>query len=140
MRLVYNPSIKLRLVNKMCSKAESIIRNLSRALSMRESVVAAWNARMLMDIAGKAIYLNRVDVACLPVVHILHFGSRVITKTGSKRYCGTSERNGVGIVMFEKAHSVLIKWKPANNRMAYARFKGKFYLCYQCLCSDFVSR
>lgn len=35
-------------------------------------------------------------------------------------------RNGVAIVISEKTGFALIKWKPVNNCMAYARFKGRF--------------
>lgn len=38
----------------------------------------------------------------------------------------TRGRNGVAIVMFENAHSVLIEWKPVSDYMAYVRFKSKF--------------
>uniref|UniRef100_A0A0N4UFN2 Endo/exonuclease/phosphatase domain-containing protein n=1 Tax=Dracunculus medinensis TaxID=318479 RepID=A0A0N4UFN2_DRAME len=35
-----------------------------------------------------------------------------------------SGRNGVAIVMSDKAHSALIEWKQVSDRMTYARFKG----------------
>lgn len=37
-----------------------------------------------------------------------------------------SERNGVAVVMSDKAYSALIEWRPVSEHMAYARFKGKF--------------
>lgn len=43
--------------------------------------------------------------------------------------------------MFKKVQSALIEWKPVNNTMAYAPFKGKFYSIsainvYNSLCVD----
>ncbi|VDN52125.1 unnamed protein product [Dracunculus medinensis] len=131
------------MANK-CSQARVIARYLSKrrtAFCTRGEVLAvsAWNVRTLIDVASQAITVHtlskyRVDIACLLEVRLPHFESReIINPSSEQRYwlyhCGAlnnSGRNDVAIVMSDKAHSALIEWKPVNDCMAYARFKGKF--------------
>lgn len=73
----------------------------------------------------------RINIAYLSEARLHHFGSRAITIPVSKQrywlyYCGisdNSERNGVAIVMSEKARSALVG--QVNDRMVYSRFKEK---------------
>ncbi|VDN59754.1 unnamed protein product [Dracunculus medinensis] len=88
------------------------------------SSLHAWRGFSRIDIerlwvASQAITIHtlskyRVDIACLSEVHLPYFGSRVIIDPESElaNHCGASdnsERNGVAIVMSDKAHSALIE-------------------------------
>lgn len=42
-----------------------------------------------------------------------------------------SERNGIAIVIFDKAHFSLIERKSVSDSMAHAPFKGKFCNIYK---------
>ncbi|VDN60829.1 unnamed protein product [Dracunculus medinensis] len=113
------------------------------------SAVSAWNVRILMDVASHAITIHTlskycVDIACssevrLPIFGLAYSRSRSIINPGSEQKywlydCGGSNnlgRNGVAIVMSDKAHSALIEWKLTV--WPTPRFKDKFYAELQLL-------
>ncbi|VDN52163.1 unnamed protein product [Dracunculus medinensis] len=91
---------------------------------------------MLMDVASQAITVHtlskyRVDIADTANTSLVGSTSSSLWVSSNypgseQRYwlyhCGASNnsgRNGVAIVMSDKAHSALIEWKPVNDRMAY---------------------
>ncbi|VDN53469.1 unnamed protein product [Dracunculus medinensis] len=131
-QLILQQQQSLLAVKNLSNKSQNF--NIGEQLSARADrlAVSAWNVKTLMDVASQAIIVHtlskyRVDIVCLPQVRNPHFGSRVITNPCSEQkywlYCGATDnsgRNGVAIVISEKAHCASIEVETGYNAAAVA--------------------
>ena len=127
----------------LCNPCPVVQANNMRAglLQRREELAfACWNVRTLLDVGSqsltmRSLHSHGIDIACLSEVRLPHYGSKTIKVPGvDTEYnlfhsgpSNNSELHGVAIAVSNRSKACLLEWNPINERLAYARFKGRFF-------------
>ena len=96
--------------------------------------IGAWNVRSMneeskVEQVQKEFNRLKMDIIGLSEVRKTGYGEEALEDGDTLLYSGRNDNlhyQGTGLMMTRKARSALVDWKPVNERLMTARFRGKY--------------